>query len=1484
MNSNFQFSIFNFPPLGMVRSGFTYLSVALASMFPTNMLADNRGTTYTTSNPICPMGVYVADPTARVAADGKLYIYGSLDTSTDKYCSKDYHVLSTENLSDWTIYRNAFSDSIDIYAPDMIYRNGMYHLYYEHPNGDEYVAESRYPMGPFKGGVKIEGPKQIDPCVFIDDDGRAYYFWGQFSAKGAMMNPDMKTIDQKTIKDGIVTEDDHHFHEGGYVIKRGKYYYFIFADISRRDRPTCLGYAMATSPLGPYEYRGVIIDNWGCDPETWNNHGSLVEYRGQWYVLYHRSTHGSRMMRKACIEPIKFNADGTIDEVEMTSQGAGGPLNAFEKIDAAKACMMGGHVRIECMEKRGDREHLSQIHNGDWAAWKYIDFGSGAQSMDISVRSSKRGKITLHIDGLDGKVIGEVNLTPHSTITSLGALQGTPTPHQYQTITIPIRKTRGVHAVYMNFERNGSYDDESFSIDWFRFYKKQVAESNKQEAIASLRDGFIHIPDSIQTAVYWYWLNNNISREGVVRDLEAMKRVGINRAFIGNQATNDLPYGEHKLFSDEWWNITHQALKTASELGIEIGMFNCPGWSQSGGPWIKPEESMKYLAFHEQNISSQGGKVAFQLPKIENGKIVNVMAYPKIKGEKMSWTISPMHKERIKLKLNKPFTARTIALKSDRPYSSSVHIYANGKEIKNIEFDRHNASLNVGFEPLAPVVITIPETLTTEYEIAFDQPSPEAKIDVTISEIPAVEKYAEKSLAKVFQDPLPMWDYYMWDTPAEATDRSMYIDTDEIVDITPLIAKGATEWDAPYGDWTILTAYMQTTGVTNSPAVKEGTGLEVDKINKEYISSHFDSYIGEIIRRIPKEDRRSWNIVVEDSYETGSLNWTDDMKERFISTYDYDPTPFLPTLRGYVVESVDKSERFLWDLRRLIADRVAYDYVGGLRDECHKHGMTSWLENYGHWGFPGEFLMYGGQSDEVSGEFWSEGTLGDIENRAASSCAHTYGKTKVWAESCTAGGPQFNRYPRLMKQRVDRFFCEGINASLLHLFIQQPDSRKPGLDAWFGNEFNRNNSWFEGMGTFVDYLKRCSFLLQQGRYMADAAYFIGEDVPKMTGTCQPSLPQGYSFDYINAEILINNSHVENGKLTLDSGMQYDVLVLPQQSTMRPEVLRKIYQLVSQGLTIVGPAPVRSPSMKDYDSADKEIETLTNRMWTADGRCGEGHVYTEDTTMEKIFTDMGLHPDIEAPSSLLFIHRKLSDGSHIYFISNQEEKAIESALTFRIGTGYRTEQWNPLTGATSPLPFDVRNGRTSLTITLDRLESTFIIFTPSAMPQSPAPSSITNIGMNSPSWNVTFAPSAGEQGFSRIFDRLADWITLEDRMKYYSGNATYSNTFTLGKEDARGTVKTLKLGSVMVLAEVKINGENAGGAWTYPYDIDITPYVREGENTVDITVYNNWRNRLIGDEKLPVAERKTWTNIQPWASDDELQSSGLLGPVNIEITK
>ena len=622
---------------------------------------------------------------------------------------------------------------------------------------------------------------------------------------------------------------------------------------------------------------------------------------------------------------------------------------------------------------------------------------------------------------------------------------------------------------------------------------------------------------------------------------------------------------------------------------------------------------------------------------------------------------------------------------------------------------------------------------------------------------------------------------------------------------------------------------------------------------------------------------------------TTCLFWA---KKRFKKVYGYDPLPYLPTLYGKVVGNEDISSRFLWDLRRLIADAVSYDYVGGLRDWAHRHGLTTWLENYGHWGFPAEFLQYGGQSDEISGEFWSEGSLGDIENRAASSCGHIYGKRKIWAESCTSGGPVFSRYPQIMKQRVDRFFTEGINATLLHLYIHQAyEDKEPGLAAWFGNEFNRKNTWFYQMDVFADYLKRCNFMLQQGRYVADVAYFIGEDVPKMTGVCDPPLPKGYSFDYINAEVLMKYTTVREGKLVLDSGMEYRVLVLPKQETMRPELLVKLKEMVMEGLTILGPAPRRSPSMEGYPEADKKLEEIALQMWrptekTQAYMLGKGIVYEDGCSLAEIFENMQLTPNFkvsEADSSLLFIHRTLEDAD-IYFLSNSSEEKITVAPIFRI-YDKQPEAWNPQTSEIRVLPeFSQVAEGIKVPLVLEPLESIFVIFKekPCCEVGNNYPKKVCLRTLEGP-WNLAF--NSEKRGPSEIIvlDKLEDWSKNEDeRIKYYSGSVMYTHTFDLERMPADEVY--IDLGKVMVMARVWLNGEYVGGVWTYPHRLNIKKYLRKGENELQIEVVNNWKNRLIGDFSLPKEDRRTWTNQSIWTENSPLQPSGLLGPVEIQSYK
>lgn len=1015
-------------------------------------------------------------------------------------------------------------------------------------------------------------------------------------------------------------------------------------------------------------------------------------------------------------------------------------------------------------------------------------------------------------------------------------------------------------------------------------------------SIATVEDNFMSPPDSIRVAAYWYWLNDNLSPEGAVKDLQAMKKAGITRAQIGMIGIDGLPYGDAKYNSDLWWETLHQALKTAGELDIEIGIFNCPGWSQSGGPWVKPQEAMRRIV-SAQTIVEGPGKQSIELPAVDGAcQDEAVIAYPAFTKEAYAQTFSIKKTEGQPvaqvMQLDKPSTLRSVEVKVGTLINTMAVLKARDgndwKEIKTFAIDRYNDQNIVGFEPYAPVIVAIPEAEYNELMLEI-APVGAGQIDVTLSEQPKVERTAEKQLAKMCQVPLPMWDFYMWGEQPDYTAADWTIDPAKVVVLTNDVKDGVLTWDVPEGRWVVSRIAMAPTGVTNSPASPEATGLEIDKINKEHLEGHFDAYIGEILRRIPAEDRKTFRIVVEDSYETGGQNWTDGLAEKFTERYGYSPLPYLPVLQGIPVGSNEMSDRFLWDLRRLVADLVAYEYVGGLKEISNKHGLTTWLENYGHWGFPSEFLLYGGQSDEVAGEYWSEGTLGDIENRAASSCGHIYGKPKIWAESCTAAGNPFGRYPYVMKQRVDRFFTEGINASLLHLVIHQLDTpEEPGLAAWFGNEFNRKNTWFEQLDLFTDYLRRCNYVLQQGRYVADAAYFIGEDAPKMTGECNPPLPEGYSFDYINADILKNHAKVKDGRLVLDSGMEYSVLVLPNQDTMRPEMLKCIEKFVKDGLTVVGPAPVCSPSLEGYPQADAAVREIASTMWTDGAKVtelGKGRVFAAGTTMQEVFDAINLRPDLSVPAGEqmpLFIHRTLKDAQ-IYFIANPTEQAISINPTFRAATGLQPQLWNPANGTVRTLPqfMPVADNGITVPVQLEPLESAFIVFRKDAAPATGTlnyPDYQTVTDLANATWNIEFEASRrGPQAIT--VDSLFDWSQHPDKnMANYSGKAVYTTEFDLAEVPQTETY--VDLGKVMVMAKVKVNGQYAGGAWTYPYRVDITPLLQAGKNTLEVEVVSTWRNRLIGDAALAPEQRVTSVNFDIVTPGEPLQSSGLLGPVKI----
>jgi len=1059
----------------------------------------------------------------------------------------------------------------------------------------------------------------------------------------------------------------------------------------------------------------------------------------------------------------------------------------------------------------------------------------------------------------------------------------------------------------------------------------------------------------VRTGVYWYWMAGNVTSEGVRKDLEAMKRAGIDRAYIGDIGGGGNKPGPVKTFSPEWEKALATAFETASRIDIEIGIFNSPGWSQSGGPWVKPEAAMRRLVASVTTVDGPTSCVKLPAPKFErapaeDARDVCVVAYPAPEGftarlETKDVNDSLLQRKGrplvVEFESKTPFTAQSAELAfADGTAAGRVKVEAEDggvwRTLCDMPYSRVNHGTGVGFSPHAPVIASFTACTAKRFRVTVTAGANHQSrfSSVAVCGAPLVARAYEKSLAKMHETPLPMWHEYQWPVePANAPGTAL--DPAKAVVLTGKVApNGALDWQVPAGKWVIYRFAAAPTGTKNGPANPEATGYEVDKMSREHVAMHFDAYLGKILARTPPAHRKAIKHAVLDSYEQGGQNFTDNFAAKFKASFGYDPTPYFPALFGMPAASRNDADRFLWDLRRFVADEVAYSYVGGLRKASNANGMRTWLECYGHWGFPGEFLQYGGQSDGIAGEYWSSGSLGDIENRAASSCGHIYGKREIWAESNTCGGPPFGRAPADMKGRTDRFFAEGINATLLHLYIHQAYERVPGITAWFGNEFNRHNTWFKEMDIFTAYLKRCNYMLQQGLNVADIAYFIGEDAPKMTGVADPAPPRGRQFDYINGEVLRETAFVdEAGRLSLPHGTKYEVLVLPKLETMRPEMILAIERLVKDGAFVIGPKPRRSPSLAGQPQSDAIVREVADRLWGEVGeeckvesvKCKVGEplersrlsrpkfakygkgVIAWGLTLEEALAMRGSATDCAfAPGAPIVYNHRILQNADVYFISNQSDRRIAESVTFRVA-GRVPELWQAVTGEIREAPVWRADGAsTEVLMTMEPWESHFVVF---AKPNDgegvvathgrarSAPQATVSVGRSPRDrratstvtvrelkcvWTLSFDSDPLHRGPTKpvSMSELTDLSKSDDpAVKYYSGTVVYRTSFTADRP-AKGERVMLAFGSVREIARVKVNGRDAGGMWTAPYEVNVTDLLKDGVNDLEIEVCTSWVNRLIGDASLPADKRPTWISAGGYKPNSKLRPSGIVGAVRL----
>jgi hypothetical protein len=716
---------------------------------------------------------------------------------------------------------------------------------------------------------------------------------------------------------------------------------------------------------------------------------------------------------------------------------------------------------------------------------------------------------------------------------------------------------------------------------------------------------------------------------------------------------------------------------------------------------------------------------------------------------------------------------------------------------------------------------------------------------------------------------------------------------DKVVDITArMAADGSLDWTPPAGsNWRVVRYGWSLTGKMNHPATPEATGLEVDKYDAAAVRRYLEHYLGMYRNIVGAElmGKRGIRALLTDSIEVGHANWTARMFEEFKARRGYDLKPWLPVISGAVIGSAAQSDKFLFDFRQTLAELIADAHYGTVAKVAHEHGLTVYGEALED-GRPllGDDMAMRKNVDVPMAALWTWSRsaaprptlLGDM--KGAASVAHIYGQNIVAAESMTSAFAPWAFAPHDLKRIIDLEFAYGINRPVIHTSVHQPlDDKQPGFSLMiFGQYFNRHDSWASMAKPWIDYLSRSSYMLQQGRNHADIAWFYGEDAPitaLFTYGKPAGLPQNYAYDFVNADVLTNMLRVDGKDLVAESGVRYKALYLGGSSkVMTLATLKRIGAIAEAGVPVIGDKPSHSPALSDSAT---EFAALAHRVWSVPNVLASNNV---DATL----SSLGLTADFayekpQADSELLFVHRTLADGE-VYFVNNRQNRAEKIEVRFRV-SGKAPELWDAITGKSTDLSYTQKGDETIVPLALDAEDAKFVVFRKPAQTASMAITAITPALRYIPlasKWTVAFQPGRGAPA-SLIMEKLQAFDTHSDAgVKYFSGVASYTTSFKAPKAKF-DTPLWLDLGKVADVAEVRVNGKEAGAVWFAPWRVDIASLVKSGKNTLEIRVANTWVNRLIGD-KQPGTAQYTFTTAPTYKPDAPLRTSGLIGPVMLVV--
>jgi len=1062
---------------------------------------------------------------------------------------------------------------------------------------------------------------------------------------------------------------------------------------------------------------------------------------------------------------------------------------------------------------------------------------------------------------------------------------------------------------------------------------------------SSFQDSYFqNPPQSAKVHAWWHWLDGGITREGITKDLEMMKAQGISEATILNVGLfKDKDFGVKKVrfATDEWYGMFTWALTEAKRLGITIGTHNCDGWSSSGGPWITAEKSMKMFTWSKSNVAG-GKRISMQLTepfKRENFyQDVAVVAYPLVSNVNSFQLANPAIKLNDTLnapalsdgspisavKLNRgnfitfqfsdEFEAGKIILLPRKEFTWGnpndfemkyvLSSSSNGKDYKNI--------LEFGVKGLNEIKqIQIPTTKSKYYKLEIkDFGYSDSWLPLTLAEVELLKK-------DEFPSYNPGIQFHQEKTVmVKAGDKSAFensgtskgaIDESKILDITDKMdASGTINWDAPAGQWTIIRFGYTSTGARNGPATKEGEGLECDKMDAGDVEYHFSQYPQKLIDKAGEMAGNTFKFILIDSWECALQNWTLHLPQEFEVRRGYNITKFIPALCGELVTDASTTEAFLFDFRTTIADLIQQNYYKKFSELCHQNKLELHAEViYGGSGYPPlDVLKTNQYADMPMFEYWT-GTNRNttlLEYNASknvnidfpASAALFYDK-KVFGSEAYTGMAHYSESPWELKPYGDRAYCSGINQLILHSNVHQPTDKVPGMTlGGFGSHFNRNNTWFNFASSWMEYQARIQYMLQQGQMQADVLYYVGDQLPQyLEAGNAVNVPNGYQVHVCNYDILKNKMAIKDGKLSFGN-VSFSLLTLPENMGMELLTLQRLEELVKDGLVVYGPKPTRILSMTGVKNDGAKFSELVDKIWgKVDGKSvkennyGKGKIYWGEP-MKTVLNKINLKPDFETLSSdtatFLYTHRVLSDKD-LYFVFNQLDKENVRDLYFR-SVNSTVKEYNPKDGSITPVTYTkTEDGRIKIPFIFGPRESRIFVFEKGdGKPLNPEIKKKESIEITDFKGTISF----DTRGYGEIesinitsLKSLTDYDNLD--IKYFSGFSNYSLTFKSPASYLNSSGKImLDLGKVGATASVTLNGTFLGTVWYPNTEFEVTKLLKE-QNTLQLTVGNEYRNRIIGDFIEYGKAQTVWTSspVSDFLDKDKpLKPSGLIGPIQL----